>query len=191
MGVSFLLRKLLHLITGILIYFLSFVISQTDLSLFLVLFWLLFSFFEILRLLSPIKMPFENLWKKLLKEDEKRNLTDSWFYLTGLVLAIFFLKMDFFRLLVLILTFSDPLAYLVGINFGKIKIYKNKTLEGSLTFFIVSLIISYIFLNLNWHTFFLPLILTSVEIFFRRDNFWIPTAGIFYFNLTKYFLGLS
>ncbi len=182
MGISIFLRKFLHLITGLLVYFLSFLVSQTKLNLILIFFWVLFSIFEFLRLFSLVKLPFENLWKKLLKDDEKKKLTDSWFYLAGLILAIFFLKIEFFRLLVLILSFSDPLAFLIGNYLGKIKLYKNKTLEGSLVFFAASVIISYNFLGLNWHTLFLPLVLTLVEIFFRRDNFWIPVIGVFYFN---------
>ncbi|MCS7279438.1 MAG: hypothetical protein NZ530_05205 [Thermodesulfobacteriaceae bacterium] len=190
MGINFFLRKLLHLLTGIFIYFLSFHLSQTKLILFLIFFWFLFSLFEILRLSLIIKIPFENLWKKLLKEDEKSNLTDSWFYLTGVTLAGFFLKIDSFRLLILILAFSDPLASLVGFYIGKTRVYKNKTLEGALTFFLISFIISYFFLKCSWHTFFLSLFLTLVEVLTRRDNFWIPVGGTFYLNLTKYFLGL-
>lgn len=190
MGINLFLRKLLHILTGIFIYFLSFYFSQVKINLFLFFFWFGFSCFEILRVFLKVKLPFENLWIKLLKKEEKTKPTDAWFYLTGILLAFLFLKIELFRLLILILTFSDTLASLVGTYFGKIKLYKNKTLEGSLTFYLVSLVISFFFLKLSWHLIFLPLLLTLIELFTQRDNLWIPVGGTLYFNLTKYFLVL-
>ena len=48
-----------------------------------------------------------------------------------------------------VMLISDSFAALVGRSIGKIKIYKNKTLEGTLAFFISALSINLLFFNLH------------------------------------------
>ena len=44
------------------------------------------------------------------------------------------------------MTISDSFAAIVGLKYGKTKIYKNKSLEGSTAFFITSVVIIIFFL---------------------------------------------
>ncbi len=81
---------------------------------------------------------------------------------------------------------SDTSAALFGRAFGKIKIYENKTLEGSLAFFI-SAIISSIFLDklipFSYSMVLVCLVATLLEIYSKKlkfdDNLAVPlTIGI-------------
>lgn len=131
-------------------------------------------------------------------EESGRKGIGSILYPTGvLISAVIFLpeRTQEFQAGVLVLGFSDGLAAIIGKKFGrrKLKIFTPKTLEGSMTFFITTFIISTSFLVLNANQYnsiasYLSLIifiilasinLTIIEALFSRgmDNLIIPTLG--------------
>ena len=85
------------------------------------------------------------------------------------------------------MSISDSFAALVGIKYGKTKIYGKKSLEGSFSFFISTIIILYMFMN-NLSPFeyiYISLLITIVELFsFHRinDNLTIPVFAALALN---------
>tara|TARA_B100000676_G_C18075605_1_gene847421 strand:+ start:2111 stop:2377 length:267 start_codon:yes stop_codon:yes gene_type:complete len=85
------------------------------------------------------------------------------------------------------MSISDSFAALVGVKYGKTKIYGKKSLEGSFSFFISTIIILYMFMN-NLSTIeyiYISLLITLVELFsFHRinDNLTIPVFAALVLN---------
>lgn len=81
---------------------------------------------------------------------------------------------------ILVLTFSDSLACIIGEKYGKHKIKilnQTKSLEGSITFFIVTFAILLIqYQAINFNLFLNTLVLTFAELFgvYGLDNLFIP-----------------
>ncbi|MCB4791163.1 MAG: hypothetical protein LHV68_04675 [Elusimicrobia bacterium] len=75
----------------------------------------------------------------------------------------------------LYLAFGDAAAALFGKKYGKRKVYREKTLEGSISCFIVCLIIGLFFLNFKL-AIIGALLITVIELYPwpLNDNFWIP-----------------
>uniref|UniRef100_A0A7V5XGL2 Phosphatidate cytidylyltransferase n=1 Tax=Thermodesulfobacterium geofontis TaxID=1295609 RepID=A0A7V5XGL2_9BACT len=183
MGIN-LYRKLFHISSGLIIYGLSYKISYISLGVVLIFLWMGLSLFEFLRLFFYKYLPLKFLWLPLLKEEEHKRISDAWYFLTGIFFSWFILDLKYFQIILLILTLADPCASMIGYYFGKIKLKNNKTLEGSLAFFITSSLI--LFLNIKTFFSFLYLcciILSLVEAFTKRDNFWIPLIGSLYLKI--------
>ncbi|MEZ0344062.1 MAG: hypothetical protein ABWJ99_04590 [Caldimicrobium sp.] len=137
---------------------------------------------EFLRLKKPTLLPFKNLWGRLLKNKEKNKPTDAFFYLLGITGATFFSPYQTLGLLILILGISDPLAEISGKILKGRKIFNEKTLSGTLTFFISSLLLTFWYfkeISLTKMVLF-SFILTLTELFTERDNLWIPLVGAFF-----------
>jgi dolichol kinase len=102
----------------------------------------------------------------------------SLFCLFGL-LIVFLLLPDYLRPSILLLALADPIATFVGTRIGKRKLPWGKSLEGSMSFFVVSLLCLYLAcsyrLSLAAIT---ALVLTLVESVARRglDNLAIPVG---------------
>lgn len=80
------------------------------------------------------------------------------------------------------MTISDSFAAIIGIKYGRTKLYQNKSLEGSFSFFITAFIILVLFVP-NLDLFYLVLIAlttTIIELFsFHKlnDNILIPISS--------------
>jgi dolichol kinase len=85
---------------------------------------------------------------KVLREEEKRTLMGSTYFLFSSLLTILLFPKSIAIACLLILTISDTCAALVGKGIGKISIFE-KTLEGSIAFFLSSLLIVWVYPNLN------------------------------------------
>ena len=185
MGIN-LPRKLFHIFNGLFLFILSLFLNYTYFKIFLIFLFLGFSIFEFLRLYSNKFFPSFLKWflKKLLKDEEAKRFNDGWYFIAGLIFSSFILEKYYFQLILLILTFSDPIASFIGIFFGKHKI-KDKTLEGSLGFFISTFIISYFWTKFLFFSLWLSLILSITEFFTKKDNFWISFIGSIYLKIFK------
>ena len=101
--------------------------------------------------------------------------------------ALLFLphSMGAFQFGVFVMGISDALAGLAGERFGRhhIKFLSNrKSLEGSLVFFLSSLILTFLFVQgFDYRILVIPLILTGVEFFleYGLDNLILPIAGAY------------
>lgn len=101
--------------------------------------------------------------------------------------ALFFLPQNIqaFQFGIFIMGISDAIGGLVGEKFGKhpLSIFGNKkTMEGSLAFFVVSLVLTAIFVPLiSYKLILVPAILTLVELCFvyGLDNLVLPIVGAY------------
>jgi len=101
--------------------------------------------------------------------------------------ALFFLPQNIqaFQFGIFIMGISDAIGGLVGEKFGKhpLSIFGNKkTMEGSLAFFVVSLVLTAIFAPLiSYKLILVPAILTLVELCFvyGLDNLVLPIVGAY------------
>jgi glycerol-3-phosphate acyltransferase PlsY len=142
-------RKIVHLATLVVPvgYLLT---SEETVLLFLVPFFLCFLIVDLLRhfhsgLASLFRKYF---FGRVLREEEKPTLMGSTYFLFSTILTILLFPKSIAIASLLILILADTAAALVGRGIGRISIF-GKTLEGSLAFFFTSLLIVWIYPNLN------------------------------------------
>jgi len=143
-------RKLFHLFSGsgIALFYL-FCIDKKETALYCLMPLLLFFVvMDLLRLTKPgINDWIFKYFHTLIREEEQRRPCGSTYYMIGSFLSVLFFNKQIAVVSILFLGLGDPLASLVGSEFGRLKIW-GKTLEGSLAFFIASLIAGLFFFSL-------------------------------------------
>ncbi len=140
-------RKFVHLLSIfiLLIYYLASDFFNPKLALFFITFILVvFIEFEYLRIETGNKIPLlNNLWKFVRRRKEKDKLGGDVFFLIGalIVLAVFDTRVA--SAAILMTTFGDMSAALVGQKFGKIKVkhLKDRAWEGIIAEFIIDILI--------------------------------------------------
>ncbi len=187
------LRKIIHLFDSIIPLSLFFIPKET-LLFFLAPITFIFILLDIGRhhifYLGKLYSTFFNIVTRDI-EKKKNNVTGASYYLLGcLIVVYFFDDLDIIMASLLIMSISDSFAALVGVKFGKTKIYGRKSLEGSFAFFISTIIILYIFINnlTSFEFVIISLLITFVELlsFYKiNDNLTIP---VFSAILLKYFI---
>jgi len=85
---------------------------------------------------------------RVLREEEKPTLMGSTYFLFSTILAVLLFPKSIAIASLLILILSDTSAALVGKGIGRIPLF-GKTLEGSTAFFLSSLLIVWLYPNLN------------------------------------------
>lgn len=98
---------------------------------------------ELLRKVSPgFDRFYLSVLGKALRKNEldvkKHIFTGGTYYIMGIFLAVLLFKREIASPAIMIMILSDTGAALVGKRFGKINFW-NKTLEGSITFFVIGL----------------------------------------------------
>jgi dolichol kinase len=142
-------RKIVHLAT--LVVPVGYILTSEEVVLtFLVPFFLCFLTVDLLRhfhsgLASLFRKYF---FGRVLREEEKPTLMGSTYFLFSTILTILLFPKSIAIASLLILIVADTAAALVGRGIGRISIF-GKTLEGSLAFFFSSLLIVWIYPNLN------------------------------------------
>jgi len=142
-------RKIVHLTTLIIPVGYAFTSEETVL-LFLVPFFLCYLSVDLLR---HFHAGMASLFRKyffgiVLREEEKPTLMGSTYFLFSSILTILLFPKPIAIASLLILILSDTAAALVGKGIGKIPIYR-KTLEGAIAFFFSSLLIVWIYPDLD------------------------------------------
>ena len=142
-------RKIVHLAT--LSIPIGYVLIPEDTVLIIVL--LLFLGFLSVDLLRHYHSGIATLFRKyffgkVLREKERPTLMGSTYFLFSTLLTILLFPKSIAIVSLLILILSDTSAALVGKGMGKISIF-DKTLEGSMAFFFSSLLIVWLYPNLN------------------------------------------
>ena len=81
------------------------------------------------------------------KEMSRENFqfTGAIYVLTSAILCLCFFGKEVATIALTVMLICDSVAALVGRSVGKIKLHKNKSLEGTLAFFVVALIINLLF----------------------------------------------
>lgn len=177
----FLSRKLIHLLSSLIP--LSYIMFDKRVVLTAVLLILTTSIFvEIMRFKSRnFKQIFNRVFGKMLKKEEKTMITGATWVMLSNFLCIALFKKEIAIITLLFMSISDSIASMTGKFFGKYEIF-DKTLEGSICFFISSFFIT-MFFNLSFSLKVLASLLgTLVEIIPLPldDNLLIPlvTGGI-------------
>jgi dolichol kinase len=142
-------RKIVHLTTLIIPvgYALT---SEEPVLLFLVPFFLCYLSVDLLRHFHPgmASLFRKYFFGKVLREEEKPTLMGSTYFLFSSILTILLFPKPIAIASLLILILSDTAAALVGKGIGKVSIF-GKTLEGTLAFFFSSLLIVWIYPDLD------------------------------------------
>jgi len=134
-------RKVVHLSTLIIPLGYGIISKELILS-FLIPFFLLYIFIDLLRHFHPrFALIFQkHFFGKVLREKERVNLMGSTYFLFSTIITILIFPKPIAIVSLLILTISDTASGLVGKGIGRIPIF-GKTLEGTLAFLLTSLII--------------------------------------------------
>jgi dolichol kinase len=142
-------RKIVHLATLIIPvgYALT---SEETVILFLVPFFLALLLVDLLRHFhSGVASLFRKyFFGRVLREEEKPTFMGSTYFIFSTILTILLFPKSIAIASILILILSDSAAALIGKWIGRIKIF-GKTLEGSMAFFLTSLLIVWIYPNLS------------------------------------------
>ncbi|MBN2426155.1 MAG: hypothetical protein JXR46_12875 [Calditrichaceae bacterium] len=177
---NILIRKLIHISSCILPIFYYFSHNGELIKLIAVFLAVGFLIADFMRMhFSIAKHYFQRIFLKLLKENEKKyELTGATYLFLGIATVFFIFDKKMAVCAALIVTIADPLAAVIGKYKGKINLW-NKTLEGSITFFIVSLMIVFSFYGLTWEIFIVALIVTLMELLPVKlnDNLTLPVVA--------------
>ena len=98
----------------------------------------------------------------------------------GFLIITYFFSKEEAILSMIITSISDPLAAIFGIKFGQIKLFNNKTLEGSFIFIVSTFLIMFFYLNsMPILILIISLLVALNELFtpMKYDNFSIPIVS--------------
>jgi phytol kinase len=167
-------RKATHIASGLLIFFMPVYLNREQ------IFWLAFLFVVVLTV---------SKWKRILSlhNVERKTLGEVFYPASVCILTLICMPDNprIFQISVLVLAFSDGLTGIVGeaLNFGTVKIFRNKkSMGGALTFFLVTCVILIAFHGFTPANYLIILgasaILTSLEfvLIFGTDNLILPLA---------------
>lgn len=140
-------RKLLHMSSFVIVFFIYFVSRKTACIVIGALF--LFLFIGNTILLSS-RFQFLNAFKIkhfsfLLRENEKNGYISSNWFLLGCFLSVLLFSKTIAMLAITVLIFGDAFAAFIGMRFGKHKFKNGKSLEGTLGFIGISSLFAAIF----------------------------------------------
>lgn len=112
-------------------------------------FLLLISILEVERHIHPglwpfiIKRPYGKIFKK-----EPGEILGTTYFLLGSLLTIIFFEKSIAITVLLFTVFGDAISAIIGVKYGKIKLFGGKTLEGSLSFFLICIALGLVLIYL-------------------------------------------
>lgn len=132
---SSIIRKLVHILIGVATSFSPFIFNSNLLPICLALTFILINYLAL-----------NNNFMNSIHSIRRKSYGTTFFPLSFLILSIFFWEYKtYFLLSFMILSFSDPIASIIGENIKNPRTFylisDRKSIEGSITFFIVSIII--------------------------------------------------
>ena len=139
-------RRMVHLFNGLMIafiygYFLTHSVAVHILGTFACIFYI----FEQLRINYPeYSQSFNSIGQYLFRAEEQLKESSMIPYIMGLLLTIISFPKSVAICSILTLGVADPLSAIVGIKYGRLRIVKEKSVEGSLAFFIACFVCIYL-----------------------------------------------
>jgi dolichol kinase len=175
------IRKLIHIACSVLPLSYFYYFSKEQIILICGFITIGFVFAEILRNFSAkIQQYFLLVFKQLLREDEKeKKITGATFLFVSLTIIFLFFDKNTAITAALVLTIADSFAAITGKKIGRRK-FLNKTVTGSITFFLLGNVIMFIFLpELGLLNFAIIAILTIIEALALSvsDNLTLPVLA--------------
>jgi len=140
-------RKFYHFLMGLFCYGLyAFVLTREEALILLGSIGGLLMLADIVRLKYPAFNAIAlRLFGKIMRREELRSISGNSFYILGLLVVVFFFSKPVVLLSVLFLAIGDPIAAIVGTRWGRTKITKRKSLEGSVANFLATALASLLF----------------------------------------------
>jgi len=135
---------------------------------------------------------------KIMRREELKSISGNSFYILGLLVLVIFFPKPVVLLSALYLAIGDPIAAVVGTQWGKTKLTSRKTWEGALANFFATAVTSFCFglWFLNWdipQALGLALLGGSISTLVELiplpvdDNFTIPVGSALFFTLLASF----
>jgi len=141
-------RKSVHFFSFFIlfIYFIASDFFDKQIALIILVFILIISIeFEFLRVEIPREIPIlKHIWKYSRRKKEKNHLGGDVFFLIGAILVLAVFDVRIAMAAILMTTFGDLSASLVGKRFGKNYFMKQRAWEGTLAEFFVDVLIGYL-----------------------------------------------
>ena len=180
------LRKSIHICNSLFAYSL-FIFDQRNFAIFIGALTIIIILFEILRIKnSNLNRLFIRFFGRVTRDFEKSKLTGATYVMIPSFILVFFFDIYICIASILIMSYSDTAAAIIGKKYGSIEIF-NKTLEGSLAFFIVGLfIIVIIYPNISlFYSFIALIVATIVEVLPIKidDNLSVPLVAALIMSL--------
>ena len=124
-------------LTGAILYY--FVLTRIQALAILVAIFLVFGVLEITRCFSGRWNDYlvDKVFGAIARPSERYRVNSSTFYVMALIIIVLFLPKLPVIAAVLVLAFADPAASLIGKRWGRLTLFRDKTLAGSLAFFTV------------------------------------------------------
>ncbi|MDG6244118.1 MAG: SEC59/DGK1/VTE5 family protein [Methanolobus sp.] len=173
------MRKGIHL-TSIIIILVYALFDKQATQLLLIAYLVIILGIEHLRLDRGIRLPVLHV---LLRRKELAGMGSYVYFTLGALVAVSVFSKDVAFAAILMTTFGDMTAALIGKRYGRTRIFSNgKSLEGSVAEFVVNLLIALILLGNPAIAFFMAFVATYVETTFVKidDNLAIPVfSGAF------------
>ncbi|WMW24138.1 SEC59/DGK1/VTE5 family protein [Methanolobus sediminis] len=183
------LRKAFHL-ASVAIVLVYYFFGKTIVLYFMASYLVIVLIIEHLRLDRGCKLPFVN---HLLRREEETSIAGHIYFTLGAIVAVSIFSENVAYAALLMATFGDMSAALIGKKFGRRRIFRNsKSLEGCIAEFIVDLVIGYVLLSNPGIALIMAFVATAVETGFEKidDNLAIPVfsgfAGELMVMLTAY-----
>lgn len=174
-----LMRKGIHF-TSILIILVYAFFGKTEAQTLLIVYLVIILCIEHMRLDRGFQLPVLHI---LLRQKEKAGIGSHIYFTLGAIVAVSVFSKNIAFAAILMTTFGDMSAALIGKRFGKIRIFSNdKSLEGCIAEFIVDLIIAILLIGNPFISVFMAFVATYVETTFVKidDNLVIPVfSGAF------------
>ncbi len=182
-----LLRKGIHACNSIIAFSLFF-LDQNDVLLIVAIGTILIVVFDFLRIYTKqVQRIYNFLFKEVTRDFESCRLTGASYVMIGALIVLSIFESRICIPALLIMSFSDSAAAIIGKKYGKTKIF-DKTLEGSLAFLLTSFVIVIFFIPDIDFTFSIIAIIAStiVELVPKSnldDNLLIPIVSAFIISL--------
>lgn len=142
------IRKIIHS-SGLSVPVLYYLTNRTVTLIFIGIFLILFFIFDYYRIKYLQKIPVVGYFlNKVTRKHEKNGLGGEIYFTLGAFFVVFFLEKNIAIASILMLLVGDSFAAINGQLFGRIKIYKNKTIVGTASCFIYCFIIGYLILGM-------------------------------------------
>lgn len=109
--------------------------------------FILFTAIEIIRRVFPQTNDFfvNQLFGMISRPQERTKINGASYYALAALLMTLTMPKSPLLLGLIVLGFGDPFANIIGIKFGKTKIFKQKSLEGALAFITISFVLTFLF----------------------------------------------
>jgi len=140
---------------------------------------------DYLRAGLKMKIPLYSRWGKTSFEQE--SIHPVTFCLLGLILAAQFVRFDLVMAALCMFIYGGSAAAIFGKGFGKLKLFRGKTMEGSVAMLVFSILTGAFFISNISFLFVLALFATIIEIFLLRlpDAMIIPLAVALFGHLIE------